>query len=150
VWHDAGARLTAREDPPVGPSLTALCGFAAWTLLLVFSLAGYRAWYGRREGKPLNTFRPDGTDLDPLGQRWTRAHLNCLELLPVAAAVILAAAVAGRTAVTDPLAPWLLAARVAQSTVHLISTSVPMVLIRATLFAVQLVILASWLWRLLV
>lgn len=134
----------------MGASLVALCGFAAWTLLLVFTLAVYRGWYGRRTDMALNAFRPDGSDLDPLGQRWTRAHLNCVEMLPVAGAVILAAAAAGRSAVTDPLAPWLLVARVAQSTVHLVSTSVPAVAIRGTLFLVQVAILASWIWRLLV
>lgn len=49
---------------------------------------------------------------------------------------------------TDPLAMPLLYARVAQSTVHLISTSVPAVLLRATLFAVQLAIAAAWIVRL--
>jgi uncharacterized MAPEG superfamily protein len=130
------------------PSLVALCLFAGWTILLVVSLALYRALHAQRSGKALNTFAPDGADIGGLGQRLTRAHLNCLELLPVVGAVILAAAVAGRSAVTDPLAMPLLAARVAQSTVHLISTSVPMVLLRATLFVVQLAIVASWIVRL--
>jgi uncharacterized MAPEG superfamily protein len=133
----------------MGPSLAALCGFAAWTLLLVTTLAGYRAWYSRRTGKALNAFAPDGSDVDPLGRRWTRAHLNCTESLPVVAAVILAAAAAGRASVTDPLAPWLLTARVGQSVVHLISTSVPMVMLRATLFVVQVGILFVWIFRLL-
>ena len=63
-------------------------------------------------------------------------------------AVILAAAVAGRSAVTDPLAMPLLYARLGQSAVHLLSTSVPMVLLRATLFVVQLAIVASWIFQL--
>ena len=130
------------------PSLVALCLFAGWTVLLVVSLAGYRAYYSSRSGKALNSFAPDGADVGGLGQRLSRAHLNCVELLPVVGAVILAAAVAGRSAVTDPLALPLLYARVAQSVVHLISTSVPMVLLRATLFVVQIAIVASWIFRL--
>ncbi|HEX2485859.1 MAG TPA: MAPEG family protein [Myxococcota bacterium] len=130
------------------PSLVALCLFAGWTILLVASLAGYRAYYSSGSGKALNTFAPDGSDVGGLGQRLARAHLNCLELLPVVAAVILAAAVAGRSAVTDPLAMPLLYARLGQSVVHLISISVPMVLLRATLFVVQLGIVASWIYRL--
>ena len=131
------------------PSLVALCLFAGWTILLVVSLAGYRVFTSQRTGKAVNTFSPAGTDLDPLGQRLTRAHLNCVELLPVVASVILAAAVAGRSDVTDGLAMPLLYARVAQSTVHLVSTSAPAVLVRATLFVVQLVIVGLWIKGLL-
>jgi uncharacterized MAPEG superfamily protein len=132
------------------PSLVALCLFAGWTMLLVFSLALYRGAFAQRSGKALNTFAPDGSDVGGgFGQRLTRAHLNCLEFLPVAGAVILAAAVAGRSDVTDGLAMPLLFARLGQSTVHLISTSVPMVMIRAGLLVVQILIVASWIWRLL-
>ena len=132
----------------MGPSLVALCLFAGWTILLVFVLANYRVLVGVRTGKALNSFVPDGRDLDAFGQRLTRAHLNCLELLPVVGAVILSAAVAGKADVTDGLAMPLLYARLGQSLVHITSTAVPMVLIRATLFVVQLVIVAIWIWRL--
>jgi uncharacterized MAPEG superfamily protein len=130
------------------PSLVALCLFAGWTLLLVVSLALFRGAFSSSAGKALNTFSPDGTDVGGIGQRLTRAHLNCVETLPVVGAVILAAAVAGRSAVTDPLAMPLLYARLGQSAVHLLSTSVPMVLLRATLFVVQLAIVASWIFQL--
>lgn len=129
-------------------SLVALCLFAGWTILLVASLALYRGLFASRSGKALNTFVPDGSDVAGFGQRLTRAHLNCLELLPVVGAVILSAAVAGRAEVTDPLAMPLLYARLGQSIVHLLSVSVPMVLVRATLLLVQLAILASWILRL--
>jgi uncharacterized MAPEG superfamily protein len=124
-------------------------GFAIWTALLVLSLAGLRAAYAQRTGKALNSFAPDGSDLDGLAQRWTRAHLNCLEFLPIAAAVGLAAAVAGKAAITDPLAMPLLYLRVGQSAVHLISTSVPFVMIRATLFVGQVLIVLYWSYSLL-
>lgn len=130
-------------------TLVALVGFATWTLLLVFSLAGLRVVYARRTGKDLNTFAPDGSDMDTLGQRWTRAHLNCVETLPPFAAIALAAVASGNAAVTDPLALPFLLLRLAQSTVHLISTSVPFVLIRATLFGVQVLILLRWAFGLL-
>jgi uncharacterized MAPEG superfamily protein len=129
-------------------SLVALCLFAGWTILLVTAVALYRGAFSSREGKALNSFAPDGSDVAGLGQRLTRAHLNCVETLPVVAAVILAAAAAGRVEVTDSLAMPLLFARLGQSTVHLISTSVPMVMLRATLFVVQLLIVASWIVRL--
>jgi uncharacterized MAPEG superfamily protein len=133
----------------MSPTLVALVGFATWTALLVFSLAGLRAAYAQRTGKALNSFLPDGSDLEGLTQRWTRVHLNCLEFLPVAAAVGLAAVVAGKAAITDPLAMPLLYLRVGQSLVHLISTSVPFVMIRATLFVGQVLIVLYWSYSLL-
>lgn len=126
------------------PSLTALCGFALWTMLLVFTLANVRLLTSQRTGKALNSFLPDGTDLEGFGARLTRAHLNCVEFLPVFGAVILAAAVAGRSSVTDGLAMIALFARFGQSIAHLVSTAVPAVMLRATLFVVQLLITAWW------
>lgn len=133
----------------MSPSLVALCTFAGWTMLLVFSLAGFRVLTSARSGKAVNSFLPDGADLAGFGQRLTRAHLNCVEFLPVAGAVILAAAVSGNGAVTDSLAMPLLYARFGQSIVHIASTSTPMVLVRATLFVVQILIVATWIAQLL-
>jgi uncharacterized MAPEG superfamily protein len=133
----------------MSPTLTALVAFAVWTALLVFGLANLRVLYARRTNKVLNSFSPDGSDLDGLGQRWTRAHLNCVEFLPVAATVGLAAVATGNAAVTDPLAMVLLYLRIAQSVVHLISTAVPFVMIRATLFVGQLAIVLYWSYGLL-
>lgn len=133
----------------MSPTLVALVGFATWTTLLVFGLAGLRAAYAQRTGKALNTFLPDGSDLEGLTQRWTRVHLNCLEFLPIAAAVGLAGVLAGKAAITDPLAMPLLYLRVGQSIAHLISTSVPFVMIRATLFVGQVLIVLYWSYSLL-
>ncbi len=130
-------------------SMIALVGFGLWTIILVFLLANVRLAVTMKSGKELNTFSPDGKDVDGFAQRLTRAHLNCLELLPVAGAVMLSAAVTGNGGITDPWAMILLYARIGQSVIHLIGTSVPLVLIRATLFVVQLVILAIWSYKLL-
>lgn len=51
---------------------------------------------------------------------------------------MLLAVVAGKTNLTDPLAYVLLAARIAQSTIHLASTSSLAVGARFTAFAVQI------------
>jgi len=126
------------------PTLSALVAFAAWTALLVLSLAGLRGLTSQRTGKALNSFRPDGSDLPGLGERWTRAHLNCIEFLPVFAAVGLAAVVSGRSEVTDGLAWVVFGLRVGQSVVHLISTSVPFVMVRAGLFTGQMLIALYW------
>jgi hypothetical protein len=50
----------------------------------------------------------------------------------------------GNTSITDPLALWVVAARVAQSVAHLISTSPLAVQIRFSLFFAQLAIAAWW------
>ncbi len=133
----------------MSPTLVALVAFAAWTGVLVFSLANLRVLHARRSQKALNSFAPDGSDVGGLVQRWTRAHLNCLEFLPLFAAVALAAVVSGKATVTDGLAMPLFYLRVGQSVVHLISTSVPFVLTRALLFSAQLLIVLYWAFRLL-
>jgi uncharacterized MAPEG superfamily protein len=76
-------------------------------------------------------------------------HANCYENLPVFAALVLGAVVAGRAAVTDPLAMVVIYARIAQSTVHLLSTSEIAVAIRATFWTVQMLIMLWWAIRLL-
>lgn len=93
---------------------------------------------------PANGFTPDNAGLSPFMQRLARAHANCVESLPIFGGLLLVAIAAGRTAVTDPLACVLLAARVFQSLVHLVSTSPAMVMVRFTAFAVQMAIGVYW------
>ena len=133
----------------MSPTLVALVAFGAWTALLVLSLAILRVLHAQRTGKDVNTFAPDGSDLEGLGQRWTRVHLNCTETLPIAAAIGLSAVISGNAAVTDGLAMPLFYLRVAQSVVHLVSTAVPFILVRATLFVGQILILLYWAFQLL-
>ncbi|MFO1269652.1 MAG: MAPEG family protein [Rubrivivax sp.] len=83
-------------------------------------------------------------------QRLARAHANCIEGLPLFGGLLLLALATQRTGITDALAPWLLGARVLQSSVHIASTSVPAVNIRFAAFCVQMVIAVVWTWRLLV
>jgi len=129
-------------------TIQALLGFSAWFVLLSLVMAVYRTVLVN-QGRAANAFAPNGSDLPPFGQRLTRARDNCFETLPIFAAIALAASVLGRFDVTNPLALWLLAARIGQSAVHLVSTSVPAVLLRAGLFFAQLFVYAWWIWRLL-
>ena len=99
-----------------------------------------------KDGHPFNTFTQGGTDLAPLGARITRAHGNSLEWLVIPAALILFGITSGQTAITDGLAMAVVGCRVAQSIAHIISTSPPLVLVRATFFTVQFVIWAMWAW----
>lgn len=130
-------------------TLTALVGFAGWYVLLSVLLGFFRVGLVLGGNKAVNTFAVDGSDLDGFGRRLTRARDNCYETLPLFAALALAASVAGRTAVTDPLAMWVLGARVGQSLTHLVSVSPPAVLLRATLFFLQMGIYAWWAVQLL-
>jgi hypothetical protein len=97
-----------------------LLGFAGWTLLLLVVTVGTFRWShiltGRRR---ISDFRADGTD----GQDWylraTRAHANCVENLPVFAAVVFALqAVHATGAAVDAMATIVLVARMAQTLVH--------------------------------
>lgn len=128
---------------------TALIGYAAWFALLSFVLGLYRVWVMQSAGKAANTFATDGRDLQPFGQRLTRARDNCFETLPLFAALALGAYMSGRVDVTDPLAMWVLYARIGQSLTHIISTSVPAVMLRATFFFIQILIYLWWAIRLL-
>jgi len=131
-------------------TIIALGGFALWTLVLVLSVATFRivSDFILHRGIPLNNFAADGSDVPGFGQRLTRAHLNCLEVLPIFAAVALAASLAGQVTLLEPTVMYILYARVAQSVVHLISTSLIAVLVRATFFIIQLALLASYAWQL--
>ncbi len=133
----------------MGSTATALIGFAAWFVLLSLVLAIYRVVLVARGEKGVNTFATSGADLPPFGQRLTRARDNCFETLPLFAALALGAQLAGRLDVTDPLALWVLWLRLAQSVTHLVSTSVPAVQLRATLFFGQMGIYGWWAIRLL-
>jgi uncharacterized MAPEG superfamily protein len=133
----------------MGPTATALVGFAGWFLLLTFGLGAYRTALVQSGKKTPNSFAPDGRDVPAFGNRLNRARDNCYETLPLFAALALAASIAGKLAVTDPLAMYVLYARVGQSVTHLASIGVPAVMVRFALFAVQLVIYLIWTVRLL-
>lgn len=132
------------------PTLLALAGFAGWTVLLTFGLFNLRLYNAFSGAKiPLNKFSPSGDDLPGFGQRFTRAHLNCLETLPIFAALVVAAGASDQLNVMEGTAMYVLFSRIAQSITHMISTSVPMVLLRATLFGVQVILMLSYAYQLL-
>ena len=123
------------------PTLTALVGYAVWTLALTMLIAGTRSAITFSGQKAANDFSPTGEDLGGFSRRLARAHANCYENLPVAAAILLAAVLSGRGDLSDIYAMWILYARVAQSLVHMISTSVPAVMVRFAFYLVQVVLL---------
>ena len=133
----------------MGPTATALVGFAGWFLLLTLILATIRTALELSGKKAANGFATDGSDLGGFTQRLTRARDNCYENLPLFAAVVLGAHISGSLAVTDPLAPWVLYARIGQSVTHIASTSVPAIFLRFGFYGVQLAIWAAWIVQLL-
>ena len=123
---------------------TALVGFAAWQLALTVVLAVYRTTLVQTGKKQANSFAPDGSDVGGFGRRLTRARDNCYENLPVFAAIVLGASLAGRTGELDGLAMIVLYARVGQSVTHLVSTSVPAIFARFGFYLVQVGIFLKW------
>jgi uncharacterized MAPEG superfamily protein len=128
----------------------ALTGFIAWTLLLLVLMEGLRSQLVVTGRVRANGFQPDNANLSPFMQRLARAHANCLEGLPIFGGLMIVALITERSAVTDPLAPWVLAARLVQSVIHLVSLSATAVTLRFTAFAVQMAIGVYWALRLLV
>jgi uncharacterized MAPEG superfamily protein len=131
--------------------LWCLAGFVVWTLLLLLGVAGARVskvLSGQATAADFPSGVPHGSDAY---WRLNRAHLNCLENLPVFAAVVLVATVAGiRAPVLDTLARLYLGARVGQSLTHIASGSVMAVNVRFTFFLVQFACVVGFLltiWR---
>ena len=99
----------------------ALLGFSVWTLLVLFGTVGVYRWAriltGRARISQWQADQPQGSDWY---QRAMRAHMNCVENLPVFAGIVLCATAAGADSrLLDVLAGAILIARVCQTTVHL-------------------------------
>jgi uncharacterized MAPEG superfamily protein len=133
----------------MGMSLWSLLGFSAWTLLLVLGVAVYRSVMVLGGKRRANAWVRNQPSQDPeFLQRLSHAHANCLENLPLFAAVILVAGLTGKLELTDPLAGWYLALRICQSTVHLTGISSWQVLLRFSFFVPQLLLLGWMIGRL--
>lgn len=131
-------------------SALVLALFISWTLLLLVVMEVLRSHLVVTGRSRSNEFNPENSNLSPFMQRLARAHANCLEGLPVFGGLLVVAIITGRNEVTDPLAPWLLGARVVQSSIHLASLSVVAVNARFTAFAAQMAIAIYWAWALVV
>jgi len=128
--------------------ITALLGFTAWTLALVLLSVTWRGVEMLR-GKPANSWtRGESIGVPGFVRRIDHAHLNSLENLPLFAVIVLVAHAIGKTAAVDAFACWILYARVAQSSVHLIGTQPLLVLVRATFYFIQVGLFGYLLWGL--
>ena len=130
--------------------ITALLLFAAWTLVLMFVYVGYRVALVLAMKKRADSWgRGQPTDDPAFITRAQHAHLNCLENLPIFAAIVLAGVALGKSAVVDQVAAFVLYARLAQSAVHLIGVNHWLVFIRANFLVIQAALFAWMIWGLL-
>lgn len=131
-------------------ALQALLGYTAWTLLLIAAVFLYR---GLRfvSGTPINHWPRGAKPADDAGivKRMEDAHANCMENLPVFAAIVLVAAAMGRLDAIAMLAPWVLYARIGQTTAHLVGVGRAHVFVRASFWSIQLVLFFWMLAKLL-
>jgi uncharacterized MAPEG superfamily protein len=101
--------------------LWVLLAFAGWTLAVLFGPIGVYRWYAILAGRMrVSEWRAD----QPQGIEWyrraMRAHMNCVENLPVYGAVVFCATAAGAKGnFLDVLALAFMAARVCQTVVHI-------------------------------
>jgi uncharacterized MAPEG superfamily protein len=119
-----------------------LLGFAAWTLLILFATVGVYRWSRILTGRTaIATWRADEQQGSEWYRRAIRAHMNCVENLPVYTAIVvvlLAAHVA--SPIVDGLAITMLVARICQSAIHLLLEQTNMVAgIRFAFFFVQVI-----------
>jgi uncharacterized MAPEG superfamily protein len=98
-----------------------LLGFSVWTILTLFGSIGVYRWSriltGRASIAEWRADRPQGCDWY---QRAMRAHMNCVENLPLYTAFVVAIIATGVQSQTiDRLAIAMLAARVCQTLTHI-------------------------------
>ena len=126
--------------------LFTLLGFAVWTLgLLVATVGVHRWWQILAKRAPVNGFPADAPTGPGWYQRATRAHLNCVENLPVYGAIVVVVSFTGQTGwLLDTLSVAVLGARICQTLIHVVFVQTARtVSFRFTFFTVQLV---SMLW----
>ena len=106
-----------------------LLGFAAWTLLILFATVGVYRWSRILTGRTaIATWRAAEQQGSEWYRRAMRAHINCLENLPIYTAIVVALLAARVTSpILDGLAITILVARICQSSIHLLLEQTNMV-----------------------
>jgi len=125
-------------------TILALLGYLAWTLVLLVFIAIYRTQLVMRKERAANAFKADGSDSPAFGQRLARAFGNCVESFSFVGGTMLLALATDSSVVTNGLAYLVLAARLGQSLIHLVSTSILAVQLRFAFFLVQVGICFYW------
>ena len=123
---------------PILPPLTALILFAVWSLLLVSTIGIWRVSQLLTGRVPKGGFTPGAPHGGDAYWRMNRAHMNSVENLPVFGALVLSGvALQVQDALFLMLPTVVIAARVAQSLVHIASGTQFAILIRFSFYLVQ-------------
>ena len=120
--------------------------FAGWTLATLLATVGVYRWSRILTGRAaLSEFRADERHGSEWYRRAMRAHANCVENLPVYAAVVVAIVASGvRSPMLDMLAVVLLAARALQTVTHVAFEQTDAVVgVRFAFFFIQIVCMAT-------
>ena len=123
-----------------------MLGFAGWTLAVLTGGVGLYRWLEIFSGRAtVSQWHADGRHGSERYQRAMRAHMNCVENLPVYGAVAVAAALAGVDGRDlDALSVTVLLARIAQSVVHIARAQTDRVVaVRFGLYFVQVACVVS-------
>ncbi len=128
----------------MNPTALALTGYIIWFLLLLGFIALLRTGLTIAGKRAANSFRPDGYDVSDFSGRLCRAHANCYESFPFVGGLLMLALVTNTTGITNALAYIVLASRIGQSIVHVLSTGTRAVQTRFAFFLVQYVICLYW------
>lgn len=123
-----------------------LLGFTAWTLLVLFGSIGVYRWSRILTGRAsLAEWRADVPQGSDWYQRAMRAHMNCVENLPLYGALVVALNATGlQSGTVDRLALVLLTARIGQTLAHIVlpPTNAATAL-RFSLFVIQVVCMVA-------
>jgi uncharacterized MAPEG superfamily protein len=120
--------------------------FAGWTLATLLGTVGVYRWSRILTGRAaLSEFRADEQHGSAWYRRAMRAHANCVENLPVYAAVVVAIVASGARSFTlDRLAVVLLVSRVLQTVTHVAFVQTDAVVgVRFAFFLIQIVCLVG-------
>lgn len=101
--------------------LWVLLGFAGWTLIVLFGTIGAYRWSRILTGRSrISEWQADQHQGSEWYRRAMRAHMNCVENLPVYGAIVVCAtAVGAKSYPLDILALIFIVARVCQTVVHI-------------------------------
>lgn len=118
--------------------LHALVLYATLAPVLTLGYVLYRVVTAGTKCVPLNSWgRAAPREQPQLFTRMQHAQLNVLENLPVFAVLVLVAHHEGRAAMVDVVAPYILFARLAQTTIHLVGTTPRLVFVRGAFWLAQ-------------
>ncbi len=97
-----------------------LLAFAVWSMLVLILTVGIYRWGLIFAGRvQVSAFRADQIEGSDRYRRAMRAHLNCLENLPIYGAIVITIVVSGAEgSALDGLALTLIGARIVQTLIH--------------------------------